>query len=295
MPSAALQQIERRLTELACPPGQMRRKIRELAEHHEDLKRDALEEGLSETDAEARADELLGEPVVLAGHLAAALRQSSWWGRHPFIGFCLLPPFAIILLFMLALTGEYWLGRLYFTETELGSLTEWETGLKYCGFAMFGAYYGTIVLVAGLACVLSRRRISGFKWACIACVICAVHGAFFYTWLTPHNFAIGFTNQMHWIAAFLPLGVAFLLWLKLQNAANRLPSLPARTPAFRASLVAVPKVPKTGLLNPTTVITTLVLAVLGIFIYQIYLDYHRPHARPAKPAAIRKPAVPTTH
>ena len=96
MPSAGpLTQIERRLTELACPPGQLRRKIRELAEHHEDLKRDALEEGLPEADAEARANELLGEPVALAEHLAAALRQSSWWGRHPIIGFCLLPPFAI--------------------------------------------------------------------------------------------------------------------------------------------------------------------------------------------------------
>ena len=115
---------------------------------------------------------------------------------------------------------EYWLGRLYFTEAELGSLTEWETGLKYCGFAMFGAYYTAIVLVAGLSCVLSRRRISGFKWACIACAMCAVHGAFFYTILTPHNFTLGFTNQMHWIAALLPLGVAFLLWWKLRSAAN---------------------------------------------------------------------------
>src|ERR1700689_1383205 len=123
MPSVVMLQIERRLAELASPPGQLRRKIRELAEHHEDLKRDALEEGLSETAAEARADELLGEPVVLAEHLAAALRQSSWWGRHPFIGFCLLPPLAIIPLFMLALTGGYWLGRLYFTEAELGSLS----------------------------------------------------------------------------------------------------------------------------------------------------------------------------
>ena len=294
MPSAALLQIERRLTELACPSGQLHRKIRELAEHHEDLKRDALEEGLSETEAEARADELLGEPVALAEHLAAALRQSSWWGRHPFIGFCLLPPLAIILLFMLALMGEYWLGRLYFTETELGSLTEWETGLKYCGFAMFGAYYGTIILVAGFSCVLSRRRISGFKWACVACGMCAVHGAFFYTILSPHNFAIGFTNQIHWIAAFLPLGVAFLVWLKLQSAANCLPPLPVRTPASRAPLVALPGIPKTSLLNPTTVITTLLLAALGFFIYQLYLNYHRHHARSAKsqPPAIHSPAKP---
>jgi len=50
---------------------------------------------LSEADAEARADAQLGEPAALAEQLALVLRRSSWWGRHPFIGFCLLPVLAL--------------------------------------------------------------------------------------------------------------------------------------------------------------------------------------------------------
>ena len=46
-------EIDRRLVELGCPAGQAGRKLHELADHHEDLKLDALEEGLSEADAEA--------------------------------------------------------------------------------------------------------------------------------------------------------------------------------------------------------------------------------------------------
>ena len=50
----------------------VRREVRELAEHHDDLKQAALEEGLSEAEAAARADSLLGEPAGLAELLAAA-------------------------------------------------------------------------------------------------------------------------------------------------------------------------------------------------------------------------------
>lgn len=44
---------------------------------------------------------------ALAERLADALRQSSWWGRHPLIGFCLLPPLEIILLMALIVLVAY--------------------------------------------------------------------------------------------------------------------------------------------------------------------------------------------
>src|SRR5580698_8230768 len=102
MPDAGvIGQFERRLVELGCPGTQARRKAQELADHHADLKQAALEDGLSETEAEARAVAQLGEPVGLAEKLAYILRQSSWWGRHPVLGFCLLPLFGFVPLWLL--------------------------------------------------------------------------------------------------------------------------------------------------------------------------------------------------
>src|SRR6185312_6196639 len=98
--------------------------------HHADLKHHAMEEGLSEADAEARADQRLGEPVALAECLASALRQSSWWGRHPVIGFALLPPLGILLLLSLGLLLDSFIGSLYFTPEQLSLLADGGGGLK---------------------------------------------------------------------------------------------------------------------------------------------------------------------
>ena len=110
-------QFERRLLELGCPATQARDKARELADHHADLKQAALEEGFSETEAEARAAAQLGEPAGLAERLARAMRQSSWWGRHPVIGFCLLPLLGVWPFWLICgstLAGVVWLiGRVF--------------------------------------------------------------------------------------------------------------------------------------------------------------------------------------
>ena len=71
-PSAVLR-LEQRLADLGCPAGERERRTRELADHYEDLKLAGLEEGLSEAAAEARANERLGEPVLLGDQLAAVL------------------------------------------------------------------------------------------------------------------------------------------------------------------------------------------------------------------------------
>lgn len=286
MPSTALLQFERRLTELACPPGQLRRKIRELAEHHEDLKRDALEEGLSEAEAEARADALLGEPVVLAEHLAASLRQSSWWGRHPIIGFCLLPPVIIMALFALTMMLEYAFGRLWLTSEEIGGLGDWDTGLKYCYFGLLGTHYAVEIPTAMLFCSLARRTVAGFRWAFIACAMLALHGALFFISLVSHNITVGYTTQMHWFGALLPLLIAALVWLKSRGDINRLPALPPRNKSSRSNRVARPQMPRARLITPTSVITTLIMAALIVMIYRyIPVKYQKVTAESAPPAA----------
>ena len=45
--AAVIGQFERRLVELDCPATRLRHQVRELADHFEDLKLSALEEGVA--------------------------------------------------------------------------------------------------------------------------------------------------------------------------------------------------------------------------------------------------------
>src|SRR5579872_481975 len=149
---AVIEQFKWRLVELGCPAAPLRRKVRELADHHEDLKQAALEEGLSEAAAAARADELLGEPVALAERFAFAIRISSWWGRHRILGFCLLPPLGILILTCLGLALEGLVGRLYFTPDQMRALVEEGPDPKFYQIAVESAYFVAITLTAILFC-----------------------------------------------------------------------------------------------------------------------------------------------
>src|ERR1700691_4256120 len=95
--STVMALFEHRLAEFGFRDARLRACAQELREHHEDLKQAALEEGMSESEAEARAEELLGEPYALAVQMIAVFRRSTWWGRHPVITFCLLPLVAMLL------------------------------------------------------------------------------------------------------------------------------------------------------------------------------------------------------
>src|SRR5260370_1894660 len=102
--------FERRLVELGCPAHYSQRSVAELAEHFEDLTQVRIEEGLEPATARTRASEELGEPTMIAERLVASFRRASWWGRHPIIGFCLLPPLALMLFLpatVLALFGLF--------------------------------------------------------------------------------------------------------------------------------------------------------------------------------------------
>src|ERR1051326_6459205 len=94
-----IERFQRRLLELGCPGKKVRRAAQELADHYEDLKQAALEDGLSDAASEERAAGLLGEPIALAERTAAALRHSSWWGRA-------LPPRGVF--FLLPGGGSLW-------------------------------------------------------------------------------------------------------------------------------------------------------------------------------------------
>lgn len=207
----AILQVRRRLVELACPPTLLKRKIREIAEHREDLKQEALEDGLSQGEAEARADELLGEPYALAEHLAAALRQSSWWGRHPILGFCVLPPLAIIGAVLLSLIFFFWSAPVVFPLHLASELANDPAGAVFIQNFWQAVYCVTIALVAALFVRLSRRAVGGIKWAVMACVACAFNGWMLQLHIRPHLLTVGYGPYPQWPAILTPLAVAALI------------------------------------------------------------------------------------
>src|SRR5262245_57827106 len=187
-----IEEFKRRLVELGCPLGRIRRNIQELADHHEDLKNDALEEGLSEAAAEARATQRLGEPVALAERVAAVLRNSSWCGRHPVLSFCILPPLGILFIAFLGLLCEWAIVRWYFSSEELNILANDERGLDFFRVILKGTYYGAVALTTTMFCRLAWRSARGLKWALAACTFCLLHSYFFSLRIAPHVFSMGY-------------------------------------------------------------------------------------------------------
>ena len=221
MPNApAIQRLEERLLELGCPIKRAELHVREIADHHEDLRLQGLEDGLSEADAERRANQLLGEPVALADHLARALRQSSWWGRHRVIGFCFLPPVGVFTVSLLGLTFVLALLRLCFSSSEWSVLAEQGEEFHLVAHGVQGACYLGTAIVAALFCWLARRSVAGQRWALAACAVCALQSYFGYCRIAPHAVSIGYSFDSDWIAASIPMLVG-LIAVALQQRTRR--------------------------------------------------------------------------
>jgi hypothetical protein len=227
-----IERFQRRMLELGCPGKKVRRAAQELADHYEDLKQAAVEEGLSDAASEERAASLLGEPTALAERAAAALRHSSWWGRHPLLGFGLLAPLGFALAWMLSILvvgviswlvelafgppAEQWLNS---TMTRIGSS---KGSLLLAQTAMNATLIG---LFAVFVCWLARRSAAGVRWAIIACVGCALHGWFFRITLSAHWMSIGYYWKPNWVCFITPLLVAGAFLVADQQRGTRL--LPA--------------------------------------------------------------------
>ena len=213
--SNLIRKFERRLVELGCPVATIRRAVQEMADHYEDMQQAALQEGLSAADVEVRAEKQLGEPLALAEHAASGSRQSSWWGRHRIVGFCILPPlcFGPAWLLCVLLCGSlFWLIELVFGD----SAENWVTGIM-AQTGKAGAFLPIFEAVLNasmigvfvcLFCLLARRSAAGLKWAIFACATSAVHGLFFHINLTAHHLMIGYSWKPNWVCVITPLLVA---------------------------------------------------------------------------------------
>jgi len=223
-----IEPLRRRLVELGCPMKQVRRLVREVADHREDLKQAALAEGLSETEAEARANTSLGDPVLLAEDLMASLRRSTWWGRHHVVAFGLLPllayPVLWALLFTLELALEFALGYSWDAK-KLQVAVNNPVTFRHLSLALHFMDYAAIASVALLFGRLARRSAVKFKWTVIACAICSVYGLFTWVSFGMHSLSLGFTVSAslvpQWTRAAIPLLVAGAIYILQRRTIRR--------------------------------------------------------------------------
>ena len=234
--SLVIARFERRLVELGCPAWRSAARVRELAEHFEDLKAAAMGEGLGEAEAEVRAGAQLGNPVLLADNAAWLLRRSSWWGRHPLIGFGVLPflSFIPILGVCWAVSlGACWLagrvGPAYRFDSSLAGALSADPKIFY-QFA--GPLNTGVMLLAMLVTMvlfgwLARRSVVGMKWMLGVCAVCAVDSLFGYSGIHPHSFDVQLgwnsSDWFHNVAyAAIPALFAGLVWLNRRRQLRRL-------------------------------------------------------------------------
>jgi len=206
-----IQELRSRLLELGCPITQIRRLVREVVDHREDLKQAARSEGLPAADAEARANARLGDPLALAEQMMVTLRRSTWWGRHSVITFGLLPLLAVpvlwLALLLLQLSLGFTLGFGWDTK-HLHAAAANPVVFRHLVIVIQCADSIAIALVTLLFCWLARRAAVSFKWLVTACTICSLYALFVQASIEPYSFEVGFSRIPHWIEAGIPLLIA---------------------------------------------------------------------------------------
>lgn len=217
-----IEQFERRLLELGCPPRGLRRCVEEVADHHEDLKRAALQEGLAEAEAEARASQLLGEPVALAQNFAVVLRQSSWFGRHRVLTFCFLPPLGIFAASIMGLGAVLGLLRLYYTGDEWNVLAAEGDGWNPIALGIRTSWYLAMACMTLVFCWLARHSAAGIRWALAGCAVCSLQSFFGFCRIVPHATTIGYSLSPNWHCALIPLLIGGTIYALHRRAQGQL-------------------------------------------------------------------------
>jgi len=203
------------LVKLGCPAPAARRMVREMADHREDLKKAAVDSGLSAVEAEQQAESRLGEPVVLAQQLTQSWRQSAWYGRHPMVAFGLAPlllaPFVSLLGILLAVSA-WW------------SPVEPHTQhLQALGIAMKFVCWGCAAGPPLLLCWLARRRALPEKWLLLACLVCSLHGWLSVVTVTPQHLIYGYWWwSRNWVGALIPLLIGLVFLFRRPHRKNSL-------------------------------------------------------------------------
>jgi hypothetical protein len=190
--SKACIELRRHLAHHGLPAERLDRIVNEFAEHWQDLKADALDDGLSETAATVRADTRLGEPGQLAANVIDGLRRTSGLGRHPLFALCVVPLFLPLLLMSAVAFPLFWL-------SEATHLAAWgdPKGLsaRFAASSLWALHYAS--MFASVAWLARRSWLSGLglRFIIALCSWCALTALLRFFDADPirRNVAVGLT------------------------------------------------------------------------------------------------------
>ena len=204
----SIEQFRLRLIELGCPVSRLQRAVREMAEHREDLLHALLADGMTAAEAEAHADERLGDPRKLADNLMESLRRSSWCGRHRLIAFGLLPALAFplfwLMVLLLNLSLAYALG-FGWDQNRLHAAARNPLTFHQISVMAHAADYLSIAVVAAAFCLLAGRAAVQRGWILFGGLTWAVYSLYIYTYVSPRDYTVGVSTDPQWIRAAIVL------------------------------------------------------------------------------------------
>jgi len=150
-------------------PRHVERLLRELRDHHADLRQEALLEGSPPERADELASQRLGDVMALAAAIIDGDPPRSLARTHPTFTFLLLP----IALFALAATGTLLAAiGLYRIAHEWAGMDSADPVIARGAVVLqMVACCGAASVVAALCCEISRRCRCSFTWAVASCVI----------------------------------------------------------------------------------------------------------------------------
>lgn len=156
-------------------PRHVRRYVRELDDHLDDLVRHQRENGHAEEDAALRARALLGSDADLSGAMLSQPRLRSWPARVPWLFFIVLPPLAVLALFFAAILPLVGLAHFgHMTSAQGIAAPEWFRLLArqtaFCGNLLLAPALSTMLVALAL-----RQRLPA-RWPLLAISLIAVMG-----------------------------------------------------------------------------------------------------------------------
>lgn len=169
-----LENLRRELAHKNLPPFYVERIVEELSDHLTDFMEDRMS-----TDAKDLRSVVarLGTARDVATAAHSEYQRTSFWGRHPFLGFIVLPVVALPLAWaaafavVLLIAQRLGLGTGGNASPALSAWANWATP-----GVVFGLLFTPIVVIAALICRQGGRSGVNWKWTVIACSVVAVVG-----------------------------------------------------------------------------------------------------------------------
>lgn len=242
--SKRLEDVSESLLRAGIAPRHVKRYVRELSDHFEDLLREEIANGIPATDAEMAARRRLGSNEVLAGAMLKRSELLSITARFPALVFGTCPVLTLIGLIFFGVVFEKQfltahLALTHWLNPAAGPLIAPPNWLKVSFYSLDWAInYAAPLVIAAAMYVLGRRQRMAMHWIMIGGVIICIVGGCHYVgvrWSTlQHHSELfvgflgpGYTRAEIWacimrVAANLSLlCAAYWVWFRPIDRARR--------------------------------------------------------------------------